>query len=206
LEIIMNRNEKLVASRYIPKNATVIKSKKSESVVYMFLSISGAPCAIGYAGKASKPAFNHRYLTAKSRLALVTKWLQNEDRAQAYRDEKKAKEKKAREEGHDLQVGDVLTGQWGYDQTNVEYYQVTALIGKRTVEIREIGRMVERTGFMSGDCVPSPNAFTTAAPLRRVVSTAGSVNLNGCCRLYKMKPVEVAGVKTYNTASWSAYA
>jgi len=37
-----------------------------------------------------------------------------------------------------LKVGDVLEASWGYDQTNVDFFQVVALRGKTQCVIREI--------------------------------------------------------------------
>lgn len=47
---------------------------------------------------------------------------------------------------HGVKVGDIFCASWGYDQTNVDFYEVTKLIGKHTVLIKELGQ--ERT---SGD-------------------------------------------------------
>lgn len=41
------------------------------------------------------------------------------------------------EPAHDIKVGDVFVYSWGYDQTNIEFYQVTAT-NKKTVTIRKI--------------------------------------------------------------------
>src|SRR5207245_2848035 len=53
-----------------------------------------------------------------------------------------------------LKVGDILSTCWGYDQTNVEFYAVTRVSGRRTW-IREIAADYEQTGFMSGKTWPS---------------------------------------------------
>lgn len=41
-------------------------------------------------------------------------------------------------------VGDILRCSWGYDQTNVDYYQVVALVGVSSVRIRKIGKRCVR--------------------------------------------------------------
>lgn len=61
---------------------------------------------------------------------------------------------------HDFKVGDILVSSWGYDQTNVQWYQVVGVTPK-SVKIREIkGRIVHAIGSMSGEAVPIPDAFT----------------------------------------------
>lgn len=37
-----------------------------------------------------------------------------------------------------IKVNDVFASQWGYEQTNVTFYQVVSLHGKQTVCVREI--------------------------------------------------------------------
>ena len=62
-------------------------------------------------------------------------------------------------DAHDFKVGDILVSSWGYDQTNVQWYQVVGVTPK-SVKIREIKGRVQETGFMSGESVPIPDAFT----------------------------------------------
>ena len=39
-----------------------------------------------------------------------------------------------------LQIGSILYASWGYDQTNIDFYEVTKLIGRTTLELRELGQ------------------------------------------------------------------
>jgi len=103
-----------------------------------------------------------------------------------------------------LVVGDVLVNSWGYEQTNVDYYQVTALVGKQSVEIRAIAKQSEETGSMVGVCTPILDHFTTA-PFRKKVTNGGrSVLLP--YGYASRKPFElVGGVKTFKPDRWTAY-
>lgn len=55
-------------------------------------------------------------------------------------------------------VGDIWYSQWGYDQTNIDYYQVTK-VTKAMVWLTPIGSHTTETGFMSGECIPLPDHF-----------------------------------------------
>lgn len=46
----------------------------------------------------------------------------------------------------------------GYEQTNVDYYQVTAVKGKN-VDLRKIDKQVSYAGVNHGACVPLPDSF-----------------------------------------------
>lgn len=37
-----------------------------------------------------------------------------------------------------VQVGDIFSASWGYDQTNVDFFQVVQLVGTQSVRVREV--------------------------------------------------------------------
>lgn len=50
-----------------------------------------------------------------------------------------------------VKVGDIFYMSWGYDQTNVDFYQVTELVGKQSVKVVHVRPEILRTdneGFM----------------------------------------------------------
>lgn len=203
----MNRLEKLVASRYVPQGANAVRSKKSASVVYLWSSqISGRPQAMGYSGNAGKPAFHYTFKDAGRRSQYIADWLKQQDEAAARRAARVAEQRAKAKQPHKLQVGDVLKSMWGYDQTNVEYFEVTALIGDRMVEIREIACESVETGFMQGKSVPAKGQYI-GEPMRKRVSEAGnSVRVHSFASASLMEPMKVAGVPVgYQPSHWTAY-
>ena len=69
-----------------------------------------------------------------------------------------------------LEPGRVLKSTWGYDQTNVDYYQVVAVSDSRqSVTIRPIAvRSVEDGPWMTGHCWPLADQFTGPEMVKRV--------------------------------------
>lgn len=59
-----------------------------------------------------------------------------------------------------VSVGDVFVSSWGYEQTNVTFYQVLSVHGKKTVTVREIRANSEYTDSMVGFKTPVLNDFT----------------------------------------------
>jgi len=57
-----------------------------------------------------------------------------------------------------VKVGDIFVNSWGYDQTNIDYFQVTRKTNK-TIYIREISSEVKETGFMCGDSTAKKDCF-----------------------------------------------
>jgi hypothetical protein len=58
-----------------------------------------------------------------------------------------------------LEVGDIWNSSWGYDQTNVDFYQVVKVTAK-TVTVRKIGKVTEElTGRFTGTVMPVADSF-----------------------------------------------
>ena len=89
----------------------------------------------------------------------------------------KSKLKKAMEDAP-VKVGDIFYNSWGYDQTNIDWYQVVSVspTGK-TCKIREIQANVKDTGNMTGETTPIPNKFKGPAKQKKIRVSGSEVNL-----------------------------
>ena len=58
-----------------------------------------------------------------------------------------------------FKVGDILYDSWGYEQTNIDFYQVIE-VKPKSVIIRPIGQEVTEEGNMSGHTIPIKDCFT----------------------------------------------
>lgn len=203
----------LIAGRWIPggaENAERIAFDAALGAEVWLIPSRRRPgnlAVIAYSGKRSK---HDAHYTMRDR-AQALQWageylgkLQGAARRQA---ERRAEQAVKRAVGHKLQAGDVLRCSWGYEQTNIDYYEVTRLIGKRMVEIRKIGAESIESGGMTGECVPRPGHYI-GEPMRKTVSDydGQSVRIASYASAHKIEPREVAGVKLYPVDHWSAYA
>lgn len=62
--------------------------------------------------------------------------------------------KAAKKNKYGVKVGDIFEITWGYEQTNVDFFQVIALVGETSVKIREVNPPIikeEATGPMAAD-------------------------------------------------------
>ena len=57
---------------------------------------------------------------------------------------------------HDLKVGDIVKNSWGYDQTNIEFYQVVEVVSEKSVKIREIKCESEEYSARADSCRVRP--------------------------------------------------
>lgn len=51
---------------------------------------------------------------------------------------KKGSVKKEKKNKYGVKVGDFFSASWGYEQTNVDFFQVIALVGETSVRVREV--------------------------------------------------------------------
>jgi hypothetical protein len=211
----------------IPAGAVADARSSEHGAAYTYESC-GKFLAIAFWGSAGKPYFHYSYWKAEQRAAKLDEFF----KSIAAHIEFKARTKPQSSGGHDVKLGDIFRCSWGYDQTNIDYYQCTALIGACMMEVREIDSQSEDTAWLQGKCVPSPGAWTTepdgsdagqaykaehgyyprvpCAPRRVKISVS---NGEPCFRVasyasaYRIKPVAVIADKPiFAESHWTAYA
>lgn len=136
---------------FIPKNATPVhESEKGAVYTYEFTRThtngSTGLGALAFWGTAGKPLWHYTFKTTEQRDAKVAEFLGN---IEGHAARKAAAAAKKAAWTNPLKPGDVLYTSWGYDQTNVDFYVVTRVSGKRTW-VRPVHGELEETGFMSG--------------------------------------------------------
>jgi hypothetical protein len=114
-------------------------------------------------GKQSKPFIYYSFKTPEKREEYVDKVKKDAKEIWDYKENRKAEKKQVAEElVNPFRVGDVVSNSWGYDQTNVDFYQVVA-VGKKSVKLRSIGchTVPGSEGFMSCKVIPVKDNFLT---------------------------------------------
>lgn len=188
------------AARFHPAGWAAIRCKDGESVVYYGTNRDGKPAATAYRGKAIKCEWSYYFGSEQKRAARVQEFIASVAANVADKAKRQA-ERKAFQ--HTLQVGDVLESSWGYDQTNIDYYQVTKRSDK-CVWIRPIKARSDGSGW-TGDCVPMPGEFE-GEETRHAVTQQNSVRVRSFAYAHKIEPRIVGGVKFYPVSHWTAYA
>lgn len=69
---------------------------------------------------------------------------------------------------HSYEVGQILYDSWGYDQTNIDFFQITAIKGL-SVTLRKVAQNAYRTGHDCGKCSPIKDSFVGEEIKRRIV-------------------------------------
>ena len=94
-------------------------------------------------------------------------------------DEKEKNKKKRITAEHTWKVGDIGVNSWGYDQTNIDYYQVTKTT-KSSIWIRPIGyASMEGNGcFEQYNVTPAKDHFIGSEIMKRVVFSEYNGKIN----------------------------
>jgi len=120
-----------------------------------------------YKGLSGKAISYYWYRTLEQRQNAVEGFKDMADSQEKYKVEKKEALKNL---VNVAKVGDILDSSWGYDQTNIDFYEVVGVTAK-SVKIEEIGQtLVEQTGYDSETVVPNRNSRSGKIMMKRIKS------------------------------------
>lgn len=156
--------------------------------LYFFTASNGKPGAVAFRGKAMKPSVQYYYSTEESRAKCTSEWIK------AVAEDLERKKAKAAERvafQHTLEVGAILVSSWGWEQTNIDFYEVVAVKGKSVV-IREIAQEKTQTQWLAGECSPRPAQYISEPMTKRV----GMGNRIAISKFQNAGPID-AGRKSY---------
>lgn len=189
---------------YIPAGYELI-AKEEHYGFEVYGKFGEKPCAMAFGGKRSKPDWHFSFRTEAQLQAKIESTL-----AGLMAREQKKKERAAeRLAPHDVKVGDVFSCYWGYDQINVEFYQVVALVGEHSCKIQKIGQYREETAMDQGVCAPAKDHFIGDPQVRRINAQYGEprVRIYDFASAVRIKPVLTLGnAPVYSSSHWTSYA
>lgn len=179
---------------FIPKGALKVADKLSDAVAYLYTTTSGKPAAMVFYGKQSKPAAHYSYASEAKRAERVAAYFSHRQQIVSYKATRRA-ERSAKPRM--VEVGALYYTSWGYDQTNIDFYEVVELVGTKSAKVRKISGMDASNGnepWMTGKAIPAAGQFKGEAQLVRVTGDAFKVDGNYAHR-WDGRPV-----------NWTAYA
>lgn len=176
---------KMTRADYVPEGAKEIKDDAAKAVIYTYEDQQGKPYALGFGGKRQKPDFHHRFLSKQQRTDHINKYLNGLREHLTWKAEQRAKKKAFTTS---LKAGDIMYTSWGYEQTNVDWFQVIEVKPSgKTIVIREIAGNLETDsgcGPMSGRTAPVKGKFV-GEPMTKRVQQGDSVKIHQSAYAYK---------------------
>lgn len=128
---------------------------------------------IAFQGKQSKPLYHYSYRNEADRDKRIKDTIRSR---KLTLDMKKKRQEDKKNFQHSLEVGSILYSSWGYDQTNVNFYEVTDVKGKQVI-LRPIAQKTVKEDAYYESVVPSPGRFTGPA-IRRTPSGTNPSNVS----------------------------
>lgn len=101
--------------------------------------------------------------------------------AERFRRHDEAVARSSEEFRRSLRVGDILYSSWGWEQTNIDFYQVIAIRGS-AVDLRQLDQRTTEDSYMCGTTVPLPDVFkgkTHTHRLSKIISASTHTVLRG---------------------------
>jgi hypothetical protein len=134
-------------------------SKEFGNVRVELGEFDGQPTVKVYRLSTAKLLHHYRCRDEEQRARYVESLQEEEARREQAKADRAAKKKAARQSFvNPYSVGDLLYTSWGYDQTNVDFYQVVE-VKPRSVKLCKVAEDVTATDWMSGTKTPRPNEF-----------------------------------------------
>jgi len=131
-----------------------------------------------------KNEFHVRYRSVERMFEACVEFIDNRIAVKKYREEQKVAQKiKAAQLAADTKVGDIFVDSWGYEQTQVDLYQVVAKPTAKTVIVREIAcETVEGSeGYDCRNVRAVPNAFVGEEIKKRLDNYGGFKTRSHSC-------------------------
>lgn len=147
------------------------------------------PCLTIFKGRSAKPVANYYYPSYERREEAIAKWKVIADSAEELKIQRKKEKKEAGTPKSE--VGTIFVDSWGYDQTNVDYYQIIERPSAHFAIVRQIGSTIVE-GSQGMDCrnvMAEKDAFC-GEPFRVKLTKPG----------YRGKDTEYFKVKSYSSA------
>lgn len=191
----------MTKTRWVPEGATLFHKNAVLNLEVYTYHRGAQPVAIGYHGRCTKPSLHGTYKNDASLREYVS---QLETSLEEHRARVAARRKAV---PHDVKVGDIFRASWGYDQTNIDYYQCVGLVGTTMGTFRRIASQSQETAGMQGESVPAVGHFIDE-PFRARIrgGDTPAIRIYSFANAYRMKPMVVGGVPIYEVSHWTAYA
>lgn len=183
----------------IPQHAQKITVKVCRSVAYKWEQ-NGKIYVKAFNGKSAKPAFYYSYKNDEDANKRLSDWIDSLVQTNAMKIRRNAE----RMCQHNIKIGDIFRSTWGYDQTNVEFWECVSVSGA-LITVREIAQQREFSDSMSGNCLPIPGKFIGAEKKCRV-QYGTRIKVHECAHASLLDFTEISGMKIFKPTGFSCYA
>ena len=160
---ILNRQNAIIETTVVTYGASV--ERFLDLIILTYLDNKKRPCFKILTEGSSKLAANYYCASEHSRTLSIEEYKKQAEARRRYTLERKIEKSLF---VHAVKVGFIFYSSWGYEQTNVDFYQVIEVKGAFVI-IRQIEQVTTEKGFMSGDTTPIKDNFKGEAIRKKVL-------------------------------------
>ena len=161
---------------YLPKEMRGdnpnVDSEGTDLAIWTWES-GGRLLAVAFQGKSNKPLFFNSFRNDAQRNHIIQEAISNR---KSWLDRKVKQQEDRRNFKHTIQVGDIYYTSWGYDQTNVDFYEVVA-VGDKSISVRAIAQEVTDSDSGSESVVARPGKYI--GPSEKKVPNVNGFSVDG---------------------------
>lgn len=177
-QIVMPVTQKVPTKRevaiqsFINKNQSNVVNYKGY-VFITYVAQNGKLCAATFADKGFRPYSNYSFRNEESRAKEIESTKEMVDRQTA---RTASYLETANKEKEQFKVGGILVCSWGYEQTNINFYQIISRKNDFII-LQEIGKTITDNQYDRGHCVANPSNLI-GEPMRKKITKYASIKLS----------------------------
>lgn len=152
-----------MSRNYIPNYTEVIERKDLKLTIYLYINSKDKPCAISYRGIGAKPKWAYSFKDELERKKYIDNNIEDIEEFMKAQNEEKI------EYQNKINIGTVLYSSYGYEQTNISFFQVVEKKGI-TIKLRQLNYDLTLTGDMCGKVTPIIDSFNTDKIITKRIS------------------------------------
>lgn len=164
--------------RYVPStmNETICSVENKYEIFFTNSPVNGKFYVMAFSGKRKDHDIYYVYATEDQMKNRIDSFIKSCEEVEKYKADRKAAKKVALTNAKSMvKVGDIFVNSWGYDQTNVNAYQIVEAKGS-TIKLKEIQTEgVKGTdGFMCCRVRPVKDAFVSETTFTKRIQSYGN--------------------------------
>lgn len=170
---------------FFTKKSESVENYKDQILIFKYNNPKNLPCAAIFFKRDKKPSYHYSFNNELQRDEFILQRKKSADN-----DAKRAElsKQKAIEEAEKMNIGTILYSDWGYEQTNIDFYIIVERSGV-SVTLQEIGGIRKYSSDMSGTVTPDTTK-KIGEPFKKRINKYGNISLTSFfgAYLYDGKP------------------
>jgi len=148
--------------------------KEEETDKYLIIRgmKDGKPIGALWYGRASKPQIYATFRSEEEREEYIKRFLNNKASDEEAKAKRRVEQKLTKD--HNFKVGDIFYTSWGYDQTNIDFYEVVNVRGSR-LDLRELRKETVGHSGTYDEVKPIPGDYASDKIITISARADGSV-------------------------------